>query len=333
MVTDAATSDTSSGTMARSNQTGGLSRRDHRCSSHQTTAPKRGSTSPRAPVSMANRPPASALPRGARPRSAAADRRDEQDASILAAEGGHGRLLDRQLDAPVDHALRRDADHRPSVDTGDPVAAVRIDAGAIRTTGKVMEVQEDALVGGLAGGQVIVVGPDGLAMRVGEVHRRAVGREGEAVGDPDARSNGRHLALRADPVEQPREPTSGCRVEHAAHPEPTGRIAPSVIEPVARALGLQPDPRLAGRARPVEPGEPILERHEETADPFGQGDRAGASRHDPSFVEVRRWVVPVDRSALDVDPIETLFQLAPDGTLTQQRSRRNHALDPLLGQW
>src|SRR3989304_2568166 len=83
-----------------------------------------------------------ALTRGPRVRAPLADRGDEERAHLAASECGHRRLLDGQVDAPIDGAARRDPEHRPAVDAGDPVAAVLVDArpiGAARGRPEVAE--------------------------------------------------------------------------------------------------------------------------------------------------------------------------------------------------
>ena len=115
-------------------------------------------------------------------RPAAADRRDEQGREVVATERRHRRLLDRHRDLPVDRPARCDPQDRPAVDAGDPVAAVLVDAGAVRPAGQRPEIEEDPLVAGLTGIDVVVVRPDDVAVGVGEVHGPPVRREGQAVG-------------------------------------------------------------------------------------------------------------------------------------------------------
>ena len=235
-------------------------------------APNDGSARPRVPVSMANNPPASRWP-GALGRDPPPpiDGHEHRRQS-LAAEGGHGRLLDRQADALVDGAGWGDADHGPAADAGDPVAAVLVDAGAIGSTGQVAEVEEHALVGRLARCRVVVVGPDGLPMRVGEVHRRAIRGEGEAVGDPDPRAHGRHLAARIHAVEEAGEPAGGRRVVHAAHPEAAGRVAATVVQPIV------PSPLARGAATGDMIPTPSRRRRATTPSPPADGRPARSTR-------------------------------------------------------
>ena len=82
--------------MARSNQTGGrLGGVDHAMAT-SADGTERGSARPRVPVSMANSPPASRWP-GALGRDPPLPIEVTNSvASPGAAEGGHGRLLDRQ---------------------------------------------------------------------------------------------------------------------------------------------------------------------------------------------------------------------------------------------
>src|SRR3989304_1221543 len=72
-----------------------------------------------------------ALTRGLRIRAPVADRGDEERAHLAASERRHGRLLDGKVDAPIDDTVRRDPEPGPAGHTGDPVAAVLVDAGPV----------------------------------------------------------------------------------------------------------------------------------------------------------------------------------------------------------
>src|SRR5262245_24641761 len=59
------------------------------------------------------------------------DRRHIDRVEVATAEGGHGRLLDRQVDRHVDLALGRKADEAAAVVRRHPVAAVGVAGAAV----------------------------------------------------------------------------------------------------------------------------------------------------------------------------------------------------------
>ena len=266
---------------------------------------------------MANRSTGRGLCRIDGVRTSAADRRDEQRGQRWAAERRHRRLERRDGELAVDVAARRHAEHRGPVHAGDPVTTVLVDTGAIGSPGQAAEVEEHAFVPGLAGVDVVVVGPHRVAVGVGPVHRPAIGREREAVRDADAGSRHRASAVGVDPIQRTRRLFGRGRIEHRTYPEAPGWVAPSVVHPIAAALRFQVDPVLPLATRPVEEAEASLDRDEEAA--WGRGQREGprAAGRRPDLVDAGGWVEPMDRPAIDVLPVQARFGRAPERALAE----------------
>ena len=248
---------------------------------------------------------------------AAADRRDEQRREVVATERGHRRLDDRHADRAVDRARRRDPQDRRAEHARDPVPAGLVDARPIRPAGQRTEVEEHPLVGGCAVIDVVVVGPDRLAVGVGEVHRPPVRREGEPVGHADRRPNRVRRPVARDPVEAPGRLAGRGRIEHRPDPESSGRIAAPVIEPIADALRLEGDPVAPGPGLPIEEREPALHGDEQPAGDRRQGQRTWSTRRRPLVVEPGGRVEAVHGLGVDVDPIEPSVIRAPDRALAE----------------
>ncbi|MNN61456.1 hypothetical protein D3C81_1766910 [compost metagenome] len=77
---------------------------------------------------------------------------------------------------------------QPGIVAADPVATFGIDRRAIRATGVLVHVDEQAAVGRGGAVDVVIEGPDLLHQRmgVGQVHGPAVRAEGQAVGHDQA---------------------------------------------------------------------------------------------------------------------------------------------------
>ena len=145
--------------------------------------PNRGSGSPLTPGSSAKRPPASGWLGSTwwdpPPPIVVMNRVDEP----RAAERRHRRFRDGRADPPSiapAGVTRRTIPPR----THATVAAGLVDGRPVRPARQWPEVQEDPLVGGLAGIDVVVVRPDRLPRGIGEVHRSAVRGEREPVATP-----------------------------------------------------------------------------------------------------------------------------------------------------
>ncbi len=282
----------------------------------------RGSGSPLTPASMAKSPPASGCAGSISVGPTPADRGDEQRRQVGAAESRHRRLLDGDGDAPIDDAPGRDPEDRPAVHTRDPIAATLVDARAVGPAREGREVEVDPLSGGIAGRDVVVVRPDGVAMGIREVHRPPVRCEGQTVRHADAAPDRDRRAVRLDPVEQAgRRPGAVARgdggVRHRPDPEPPGRVAAPVVEAIPQIHGFEDHPLGPGAGRPVEECQAALDGHEQAFRRVREGQRRGPTRCRSLLIQAGRWVEAMDRSPIDIHPVETGLGRTPRRAFAQ----------------
>ena len=135
------------------------------------------------------------------------------------------------------------------------------------------------------------------------------------VADPSGSIRWRRPVARFSPVPANIEPTQN---------RPSG-IALAVVEAVALPLGFEGDPVGPSPHAKVEDAQPALDRDEQPAGVTCQGQGAGSSGGVDLFIEPRRRVEAMDRASVDVDPVETRLDGAPERALPELRASWKHA--------
>src|SRR5471032_2091892 len=239
---------------------------------------------------------------------------DVQRAQICAAEGQHGWTAHRQLHFLQHHALRRNAQHARALEQRAPVVAGAVDGGAIGTAAVIgrrfvgRELLEQLLVRHRAGGHIVGVVRDAVGRRVRVVHGAPVGTEAEAVGIGHAAGPRQAQLALFQHVH-----FGGllvARLVDGADPEAAGRIGAAVVEAhLARVVGRGDDVGDGAAAR-VQMDDGAPQRHHQSA--------AGAVRqcrrfavHLPVHVGAGLRMQAVHGAAVDVDPVQRLFQRMP----------------------
>src|SRR4051812_32121949 len=182
-----------------------------------------------------------------------------------------------------------------------------------------MRRREHALVRQLAGFRLVIERPDLVARAVGEVHRAAVGTEGDAVGHLDLAPHRGRSAIGVDAIEHAARGEIG--LGERADPEAPGAVAAAVVEAKAGLVLLRTHQELGlGRADEIDAAG---ERDQQAA-VAPQRDAAGRLGH---------WydlgvcaVVALERVAVDVDPPQDAHALVPDRAFTERIVAREHAL-------
>ncbi len=163
--------------------------------------------------------------------------------------------------------------------------------------------------------------------RVGEIHRCAVGGEGEAVAHADLMSGRGRRPVPAHTVQHACEVAIGSQLPHAADPEPTGGVAAPIVEAVLCARSLELEPGSKRSVFPCQPPELVLHGQQEFPGDSRRGERTGTARGGHGVVDPGRRVVAVDPASVDIDPVQALIDRAPQRTLPELGSGRKHAVD------
>ncbi len=225
-------------------------------------------------------------------------------------EGATGPPRDGERDDPIDAAIGVVADETPVDGLRAPHEPQLVDRQAVGEASAVGgEPHEGSPVRDRSGLGVEVVGEDRVAEALRVVHRAAVGAPPGPVRTPDVIDHARDPSIGIEPVDGARRrlPITGA---HGPRPESSLRIAPGIVEPVPRSIGLRIGEDLEVTGLRIVEGERLAER-EHQATPLAERDGCDPIRHVEHAMPAVGRTVGVDLLPADVDEVELLRALAP----------------------
>ena len=182
-----------------------------------------------------------------------------------------------------------------------------------------------------AGRDVVVVGPELLLERVGEVEGPVVRAPARAVGADDAVLDLGDAQVRVEAI-QPAD-LELLLVVHPAGEEPATAVALAVVQPGARLIGLDELDAFQAAALEVEEVEAVVQ---------GKHGAAVAAQRQRSDVVVERPVLGAPGARIEspdagvahppsgaVHPVEAALVHIPDRSFAQVIAAFEHALDPV----
>ena len=248
---------------------------------------------------------------------AVADRGDVERAHRRAAEANAARLAHRQRDDVVRRTVRNVAADSATVDLCDPEAAIAVHSAAIRPETAPGIVEQRAAMQQRCGCEAVIIGIDRPGRESVWYMVRAVGAEGDAVGDDQALDHTLDLHAGAYAIQRAggiaRLPMAG------ADPKAAGAIARAVVETHLAQIDAVHRERRSRSLHEIECADAFFVADQQP--PGRQPGEAGGTIRQHARLDRFVRIETHEMRAQPVDPVERLLLRDPDRQLADDRDR------------